>query len=166
MEPDERACGEVLLTMQPETEFLISVGSGSITDTTRVVAVRTGKPFVCIGTAPSMDGYTSVVAPLILRGVKIHRAANCPEIIVCDLDILRTSPMPMVVSGIGDVLALTIMLEVGDIRRFATVGDFASYARCVGSRSMRCLGLSGNAEHRDHGGGRPIRAHPLRVGDQ
>jgi len=102
--PDERACGEVLLTMQPETEFLISVGSGSITDTTRVVAVRTGKPFVCVGTAPSMDGYTSVVAPLILRGVKIHRAANCPEIIVCDLDILRTAPMPMVLSGIGDVL--------------------------------------------------------------
>jgi hypothetical protein len=46
-----------------------------------------------------MDGYTSVVAPLILRGVKIHRAANCPEIIVCDLDILRTAPMPMVLSG-------------------------------------------------------------------
>ena len=104
MEPDERACGEVLLTMQSETEFLISVGSGSITDTTRIVAVRTGKPFVCIGTAPSMDGYTSVVAPLLLRGVKIHRAAACPEIIVCDLDVLRTAPMNMVISGVGDVL--------------------------------------------------------------
>lgn len=104
MEPDERACGEVLLTMQPETEFLVSVGSGSITDTTRVVAMRTGKPFVCIGTAPSMDGYTSVVAPLLLRGVKIHRAAHCPEIIVCDLDVLRTAPLSMAVSGVGDVL--------------------------------------------------------------
>ena len=56
MEPDERACGEVLLTMQAETDFLISVGSGSITDTTRIVAMRTGKRFVCVGTAPSMDG--------------------------------------------------------------------------------------------------------------
>lgn len=37
------------------------------------------------------------------------------------------------VSGIGSILALTIMLEAGDIRRFETVGDFASYARCVGS---------------------------------
>lgn len=104
MEPDERACGEVLLTMQPETEFLISVGSGSITDTTRIVAMRTGKPFVSVGTAASMDGYTSVVAPLLLRGVKIHRAAVCPDIIVCDLDVLRTAPMNMVVSGVGDVL--------------------------------------------------------------
>ena len=104
LEPDERACGEVLLTMRPETAFLVSVGSGSITDTTRVVAVRTGKPFVCVATAASMDGYTSVVAPLLLRGVKIHRAAICPDIIACDLDVLRTAPMSMVISGVGDVL--------------------------------------------------------------
>ena len=104
MEPDERACGEVLLSIQPETEFLISVGSGSITDITRVNATRAKLPFVCVGTAPSMDGYTSVVAPLLLRGVKIHRAGVCPEIIVCDLDILRTAPLSMVQSGVGDVL--------------------------------------------------------------
>jgi transposase len=38
----------------------------------------------------------------------------------------------LTVSGIGKILGLTIMLEVGDINRFADVGDFASYARCVG----------------------------------
>jgi transposase len=37
------------------------------------------------------------------------------------------------IKGIGPVLALTIMLETGDIGRFPTVGDFASYTRCVGS---------------------------------
>ena len=37
------------------------------------------------------------------------------------------------VSGIGKILARTIALETGDIGRFATVGDFASYCRCVGS---------------------------------
>ena len=40
------------------------------------------------------------------------------------------------VPGIGTVLGLTIMLEVGDIRRFPTVRDFASYARCVGGARM------------------------------
>ena len=35
------------------------------------------------------------------------------------------------VPGIGDILAMTIMLEVGDISRFARVGDFTSYCRCV-----------------------------------
>jgi transposase len=42
----------------------------------------------------------------------------------------------LTVSGIGDILALTIMLETGEIGRFATVGDCASYCRCVGSNKV------------------------------
>lgn len=38
------------------------------------------------------------------------------------------------VGGIGRILALTIMYEVGDIGRFSKVGRFASYSRCVESR--------------------------------
>lgn len=104
MDPDETAVGEALLSLRPDTEFMVSVGSGSITDTTRVVAKRAGLPMVCVGTAPSMDGYTSVVCPLLLHGVKIHRPGNCPDIICCDLDILKTAPMEMICSGVGDVL--------------------------------------------------------------
>jgi transposase len=37
------------------------------------------------------------------------------------------------VSGIGDVLATVILLETGSIERFADVGNYASYCRCVGS---------------------------------
>jgi len=40
------------------------------------------------------------------------------------------------VPGIGEILALTIMLETGDIRRFPSVGNFASYCRCVDSRKI------------------------------
>jgi transposase len=36
------------------------------------------------------------------------------------------------IDGIGNTLALTIMLETGDIHRFKTVGDFSSYCRCIG----------------------------------
>ena len=37
------------------------------------------------------------------------------------------------VPGIGDTLATTIMLETGSISRFAQVGNFSSYCRCVDS---------------------------------
>jgi transposase len=37
------------------------------------------------------------------------------------------------VAGIGDVLATAILLETGCIDRFADVGNYASYCRCVGS---------------------------------
>jgi len=40
----------------------------------------------------------------------------------------------LTVPGVGRVLAMTIALEVGDIDRFAQVGQFASYCRCVGSQ--------------------------------
>ena len=42
----------------------------------------------------------------------------------------------MTVPGIGTILAMTIMLEVGDINRFAKVGNFASYSRCVSSQRL------------------------------
>lgn len=44
--------------------------------------------------------------------------------------------MLLTITGIGDILGLTIMLEVGDINRFVTVGDYSSYCRCVGSKRL------------------------------
>jgi transposase len=35
------------------------------------------------------------------------------------------------VPGIGPILAWIILLETGDIHRFASVGNFTSYCRCV-----------------------------------
>ncbi len=42
----------------------------------------------------------------------------------------------LTVDGIGPILGLTIMLETGDIGRFAGVGQFASYCRCVDSHKI------------------------------
>jgi transposase len=42
-------------------------------------------------------------------------------------DHVRLKSIP----GIGEVLAIVIMLETGDVTRFARVGNFASYARYV-----------------------------------
>jgi len=42
----------------------------------------------------------------------------------------------LTVDGIGTVLAQTIALETGHIGRFPTVGDYASYCRCVHSTKL------------------------------
>ena len=50
---------------------------------------------------------------------------------------LREGFQPLLtVSGIGQILGMTIRLETGEIGRFATVGDFASYCRCVRSQKL------------------------------
>ena len=53
---------------------------------------------------------------------------------------LRTIP------GVGPIIALTLLYEIHDIRRFPSVQDFASYARlikCTKSSGGRDLGTSG-----------------------
>ena len=47
-----------------------------------------------------------------------------------EYDLLTSVP------GIGRILAAVILLETGRIDRFSTVGNFASYARCVDSQRM------------------------------
>jgi transposase len=42
----------------------------------------------------------------------------------------------LTVAGIGPILAQTIALETGDMRRFPTVGNYASYCRCVDSHKI------------------------------
>jgi transposase len=40
------------------------------------------------------------------------------------------------VCGVGNILAQTILLETGEIGRFPSVGNYASYCRCVGSQRL------------------------------
>jgi len=40
----------------------------------------------------------------------------------------------LTVSGIGRILAATILLETGEVSRFPKVGNYASYCRCVSSK--------------------------------
>jgi transposase len=42
----------------------------------------------------------------------------------------------LTVKGIGPILAQPIALETGDIRRFPSVGNYASYCRCVDSTKL------------------------------
>lgn len=53
------------------------------------------------------------------------------------------------VTGIGDILAMTIMLEVGDLSRFQTAGDYCSYARCVPARKESAGKKKGEANRKN-----------------
>ena len=44
--------------------------------------------------------------------------------------------MLLTIPGIGTILGLTIMLEVGAIVRFSKVGNYSSYCRCVSSKRL------------------------------
>jgi len=60
-----------------------------------------------------------------------------------EFGLLQTAP------GIGQVLALTIMCETGDIRRFSGVGNYASYCRCVPSDRMSNFKRKGSGNRKN-----------------
>lgn len=64
----------------------------------------------------------------IIRGIEKR--------VMSQVKLRKEFTMLLTMPGIGKILALTIMLEVGDIGRFPTVGDYSSYCRCVESKRI------------------------------
>ena len=102
--PNEDAIAEIESAFTPRTDLLLGIGSGVINDLCKYVSFKHGLRYVIVATAPSMDGYASVGAALILEEMKVTLNARVPYAIVADGDILRTAPMDMIRAGYGDII--------------------------------------------------------------
>ena len=61
---------------------------------------------------------------------------NLEKVIIQQVKLNKGFRQLLTIPGIGNILAMTIMLEVGDIARFPKVGNFVSYCRCVPSQRL------------------------------
>ena len=64
-------------------------------------------------------------------GFLTQRIKGIEREVICQVALQDAFKKLLTIPGIGIILGLTIMLEVGDINRFAKVGDYGSYCRCV-----------------------------------
>ncbi len=85
-------------------DHIVGVGSGVINDLCKHVAHTNGLRYTIVATAPSMDGYASAGAALILEGMKVTLPATPPEAIVADTEVLMNAPMDMIRAGYGDII--------------------------------------------------------------
>lgn len=85
-------------------DALVAVGSGTINDLCKYAAALEDKPYIVFGTAPSMNGYTSVNAAITVNGHKKSLPARAPQAVFLDLKVLASSPRRMICSGLGDSL--------------------------------------------------------------
>ena len=82
---------------------------------------------------PDKEMQTEVLASVgLIRHLEVE-ISEIERMITKKLKIRKEFAKLMTIPGIGKILTLTIMLEVGNIRRFPTVGDYSSYCRCVKS---------------------------------
>jgi glycerol-1-phosphate dehydrogenase [NAD(P)+] len=85
-------------------DALVAVGSGTINDLCKYASARDRKPYAVFGTAPSMNGYTSLNAAITVHGHKKSLAAQAPVGAFFDLGVLAAAPVRMIRSGLGDSL--------------------------------------------------------------
>lgn len=86
-------------------DYILAVGAGTLNDLAKRAGFLTHRPSGVFATAPSMDGYTSGVTPLIEKGFKITRNAQVASDILIDYDVLLHAPRIMQGAGAGDILA-------------------------------------------------------------
>ena len=101
---DEKALGRIIMEIPKDTAVIVAVGSGTINDLSRFASYKLNIPYIIVGTAPSIDGYASVVSPLIVEGVKKTFDAVYPYGIIADISIMKAAPMFMLQAGFGDIL--------------------------------------------------------------
>ena len=102
--PNEEAVAEIEAAVTQETDLLIGIGSGVINDLCKYVSFHHKLPYYIIATAPSMDGYASTGAAMIMENMKITYTAHVPTAILADVDILKDAPIDMIQSGFGDII--------------------------------------------------------------
>jgi glycerol-1-phosphate dehydrogenase [NAD(P)+] len=88
--------------LAPGSDAVIAVGSGTLNDVSKMVALERGCPQLVFATAPSMNGYTSLSASITIDGVKRSVRAATPVAAFFDLSVLAAAPLRMIRAGLGD----------------------------------------------------------------
>jgi len=85
-------------------DVIIAVGSGTINDLCKYASYKHNKDYFIYATAPSMNGYLSANASIIIDGISGSYQAHLPKGLFMDLAIIKNAPNRLIASGVADVL--------------------------------------------------------------
>lgn len=124
--PDERAIERVRAHLDG-VNLIVGIGSGVIQDLCKYVSFFAHLPYMIVATAPSMDGYASNGAAMILGGMKETVSAHLPRAIIADVDVLKNAPMEMIKAGYGDIIGKYSALNDWKLSRAVNGEYFCQY---------------------------------------
>lgn len=108
---DDPICNDLMITAfeealaESDASAAIAVGAGTINDVVKLGAHNRSIPMACVGTAPSMNGYTSGIAAVLSDGVKTTNPCTAPRVVIADVDVMAEAPYRMICSGLGDLMS-------------------------------------------------------------
>ena len=136
LEPDEGAVGSLMMCFDATCDLIVAVGSGVINDICKILSCVTGRKYIIVGTAPSMDGYASATSSMVMGGLKVSLNSRCADVIIGDIDILKQAPEHMLKSGLGDMLAKYVSIAEWRIANIIT-GEY--YCEALAQLVRRAL---------------------------
>ncbi|MDR2437931.1 MAG: sn-glycerol-1-phosphate dehydrogenase [Planctomycetaceae bacterium] len=102
---DSKHLEEVRCFLAKTDAIPIAVGSGTINDLVKRAAFECQRSYMIIGTAASVDGYTSFGASIEMDGMKQTLTCFAPRVVLIDLEILKHAPQELNAAGYADLLA-------------------------------------------------------------
>ena len=142
IKPAEPAMGSLVLNFSHDRDMVLAVGSGVINDLCKVLSKIAKIPYMVVGTAPSMDGYTSASSSMEVNNVKLTLDEQAPSCVILDTDILAQAPMHMIHAGFGDIIAKYTALCEWQISNIATEEYYCENVAGLTSKAIKAV-LSG-----------------------
>jgi len=102
---DYENIGTLVAALRDRDAIPVAVGSGTLNDIVKRSAHELERPYLCVATAASMDGYTAFGAAITKEGYKQTMTCPAPRAVVADVDVLTRAPAPMTSAGYADLLA-------------------------------------------------------------
>ncbi len=97
--------GDAVAAIDPQTDFFVAVGSGSLCDLAKHAGTKLNRPVLLFPTAASMNGYTSSITAVKVKGVKRTIPCNPANGVFADPAVVATAPARMTAAGVADFLS-------------------------------------------------------------
>ena len=83
----------------------VAVGSGTINDLCKLSSYHCSRPYMCVATAASVDGYSSFGASITYKSMKQTFTCPAPRAILADVGVMARAPREMTAAGYADLAA-------------------------------------------------------------
>jgi glycerol-1-phosphate dehydrogenase [NAD(P)+] len=83
----------------------VAVGSGTINDLCKLSSYHRERPYMCVATAASVDGYSSFGASITYKSMKQTFTCPAPRAILADVGVMAKAPREMTAAGYADLAA-------------------------------------------------------------
>ena len=107
---------ELDAVLQRTDAIPVAVGSGTINDLVKLCSHRNGRRYMVVGTAASMDGYTSFGASITFEGAKQTFSCPAPLGVLADTAIIAAAPKEMTASGYATCSPKSRRVQTGSFR--------------------------------------------------